>query len=137
MNQPSVEATIAGTMNAILVNRIRVSSGSLGETWTPLERMANAQVVNDAVLEEVVPAGTLQQPSGLALAGEGDAAVLYVGDRATGEIVAFTTAGAELARFATGLPGLSGLALGPDGSLYAGAHDEGRVVRLVGTPAVP
>lgn len=125
---------IADTGHARVV-RLAAASGTFGETWTPLERMAISQEIDGATLEEVVPAGTLQQPSGLALAGEGDSAVLYVGDRATGEIVAFTTAGVELARFATGLPALSGLALGPDGSLYAAAHDEGRVVRLVVTPA--
>jgi hypothetical protein len=116
------------------VVRLDITSGTFGSTWTPLERMVIAQNMDGATLEEVVPPGILQQPSGLAIAGEGASAVLYVGDHATGEIVAFDTAGAELARFATSLPGLTGLALGPDGSLYAASYDEGRVVRLAVTP---
>ncbi len=113
------------------VVRLDTLSGTVGAEIDTLEFMAGATYRDGAVLEDFVPAGLLAQPSGIAIAGEGDGAVIYVGDRATSTIVAFDAAGAEIARLATGLPGLGGLALGPDGSLYAVAHDEGRVVRLV------
>lgn len=118
------------------VIRVDTLSGTQGAELDPLETMnGGAFTVDGAVVEDFVPVGVLAQPSGLAIAGEGDGAVIFVGDRATGTIVAFgADDGAEMARLATNLPGLAGLALGPDGSLYAVAHDEGRVVRLVVAP---
>jgi hypothetical protein len=68
----------------------------------------------------------LQQPSGLALAGD----VLFVGDRATGEIVAFDLGdGAERQRYGTGATALAGLAVGPQGHLwYVDAREDEVVV---------
>jgi len=127
---------IADTGNGRVV-RLNTLSGTVGAEFSPYEPMVESVAMDGAVLEDVVPTGLLAAPSGLAIAGSGDTAVLYVGDRATGTILAYTPAGVEIARLATDLPGLAGLALGPDGSLYATSYDEGRVVRLVVTPAAP
>ncbi|WP_373048766.1 hypothetical protein [Vulgatibacter sp.] len=78
---------------------------------------------------ELVPAsaGLLQAPSGLALHG----GYLYVGDNATGEILAFDLEGNLVNRLTTGVaPGaLMGLEPGPDDRLYF-ADATGRIVRI-------
>jgi hypothetical protein len=116
------------------VARLDFLSGTVGTPISPWETMALATTMEGAVVEDFVPAGVLSQPSGIAIAGTGIGAVFYVGDHASGTIVAFDSAGTEIARLATDLPGLSGLAIGPDGGLYAASYDDGRVVRLVVAP---
>jgi len=87
----------------------------------------------DAPWTELIPAssGLLEAPSGIALHDD----ILYVGDNATGDILAFDlggeTPGELLARLPTGVePGdLMGLEVGPDERLYI-VDASGLVMRL-------
>lgn len=85
------------------------------------------QVV-EAVSREVVSAGTLSAPAGLALYK----GVLFVSDHETSRIHAFSKAGEELSSFHTGLPprSLGGVAVGPDARLYITDILSGAVRRL-------
>ena len=69
-----------------------------------------------ATLTDVVPKGTLMQPSGLIL----DDGLLYVTDHATSRISAFELSGKLVRALDTGLPpnSLAGLTLGPDGKIW-------------------
>jgi hypothetical protein len=71
-------------------------------------------------------ASGLDEPSGLALAGD----TLYVGDHATGEIVAYDLDGSEHARITTGAAGLMGLTVGPDDKLWYVDGEGVEVVRI-------
>jgi DNA-binding beta-propeller fold protein YncE len=77
-----------------------------------IDRMAEYSRVSGVTVETF--ASGLGEPSGLALAD----GVLYVGDHATGEIVAYDLDGNELDRLTTGAAGLMGLEVGPDGKLW-------------------
>lgn len=69
-----------------------------------------------ASVKELVPAGGLQKPSGIALAGD----ALYVTDNATSLIHVLDVTGKQRRVLDTGLPSgsLSGITLGPDRKLY-------------------
>jgi len=69
-----------------------------------------------AVLEDVVPPGTLGRPSGLELKDD----VLFVADNDTSRITAYDLDGQELNHLDTGLPpgSLGGLTFGSDEKLY-------------------
>jgi hypothetical protein len=84
--------------------------------------------MGDASLEEVVPAGTLMAPSGLALHD----GVLYVADHGTGKMHAFSLDGTEVNSLDTGMgPGvLAGFAIGPDGKAYFVDMPNGAVYRI-------
>jgi len=105
------------------VIRLDVASGRMAQRL-PLrnEPLAEFSRWDDATVE--VFASGLRRPSGIALVrdgdgGEGSGGRLFVGDHATGEIVAFDLAsGDELGRLRTGARGLAGLEVGPDGRLY-------------------
>jgi glucose/arabinose dehydrogenase len=71
-------------------------------------------------------ASDLGEPSGIEL-HEGR---LFVGDHASGDIVAFDLEGHELARAATGASGLAGLAVGPDGKLWFVDSAANELVRI-------
>lgn len=121
---------IADTGNGRIA-RLDTKSGTIGAEFDTYEPMAEAVEMDGEVIEDFVPAGVVTEPSGIAISGSGVGAVIYVGDRATNTIVAFNSLGAEVGRLATDIPALAGLALGPDGGLYATSYDEGSVVRLV------
>ena len=70
----------------------------------------------DGAFAEIVPAGKLELPSGIALAD----GLLYVSDNGTAAIHVFTLSGELVTSFDTGLGSgsLMGMTVGPDGRLY-------------------
>jgi len=68
----------------------------------------------------------LDKPSGLVLDGE----TLFVGINGTGEIIAYTLQGEEIARIQTPAESLMGLEIGPDGSLWYVDAKADEVVRI-------
>jgi hypothetical protein len=120
---------VADTGNGRVV-RVDSTSGMPGEPLICDDiQLGNtvAQVV-DSTVEVIVPAGVLEQPSGLALSGD----VLFVTDSATSRIVAFSLDGEELGAFDTGLPPgtLAGIVVGPDGRAYISDLSTGVVRRI-------
>lgn len=79
-------------------------------------------------------ASGLRRPSGIAL----HAGRLFVGDHATGEIIAYDAASRrELGRLATGARGLMGLEVAPDGRLWFVDGAANQLVRVDPQAAVP
>ena len=115
-----------GTSNSLFVadsgagRVVRLDTGSGVESASPLfpnyDNLVNTRVIDDAILTEVVPPGSVTTPSGLAL-HEG---VLYVTDNATSLIHAFSLDGEHLRSLDTGLPAgsLTAFVVGPDGLGY-------------------
>ena len=68
----------------------------------------------------------LDDPSGLVLDGE----TLFVGLNGTGEIIAYTLEGEEIARIQTPAQSLMGLEVGPEGSLWYVDEKAEEVVRI-------
>lgn len=100
-------------------------SGELPRRNEPLK--ANG-VMQGAGIQEIVPAGTLEQPSGLEIFED----TLYVSDHATGHIYAFDKSGTLLKQLDTGLGGgaLGGLAIGPEARLYFASMADGKLYRV-------
>lgn len=84
--------------------------------------------MQDAKLEVIVPAGTLERPSGIALSQN----VLFVTDSATSLVHAFSRDGDHVGSVETGLPAgtLAGVAVGPDDRLYLSDLATGNAYRL-------
>jgi hypothetical protein len=123
-----VTLLIADTGNQRVV-ALDTESGRLAERLsTPDGQIADPRRIADALIEEVVPAGVLEQPSGLVIGPRSFA----VGDAATGKIHQFTFDGEPLVTIDLELsPGaLGGLELGPDGILYYTRKDTNSVVKL-------
>ena len=127
-HQPSGKLYIADTGNGRIV-RLDTQTGSMGPQITPLYDPIDPAVQMDgAVLEDVVPSGTLQQPSGLTVAGD----VLFASDYATNVIYAFDLDGTLLRTLQIELPpgSVTGLTLGPDELLYFTEKPTGTVYRI-------
>ena len=105
----------ADTGNARIA-RLRIDSGTPGADLPVLEPMPVHRLMDGAVLEDVVSAGVLVQPSGVAFTSD----KLVVTDHATSKLWWFDRTGAVLGSLDTGLPegSLAGVALGPDGKVY-------------------
>lgn len=99
--------------------------GAAGPGW---EAGVDTRWVDGSVFAELVPAGTLALPSGLALAD----GRLYVGDHATGLVHVFGTDATPLGTVDSGAGehALMGLTFGPDGRLYGVDARRGRILRL-------
>lgn len=110
------------------VARLDTASGTPGATFAGDEGIATRRYVDGAVLVDVVPPGTLQQPSGIELHDE----LVYVSDAATSRFSAFDLAGQLVRTLDTGLPpgSLSGFTFGPDGKVYFVDHLSGLVYRI-------
>lgn len=123
------------------VIRLDVASGRRAARLTARnEPLAELSRWDGAAVE--VFARGLRRPSGLALVRDSDdpdaPGRLFVGDHATGEIVAYDLAtGDELGRLRTGARGLAGLEVGPDGRLYFVDMDADTVTRIDPDGAVP
>ncbi len=104
------------------------ASGTMGASFGG-DEPADRTRVEGATLTELVPAGTMQAPSGIEVHGD----VLFVGDNATSTLYAFDLEGNLLRSLETGLaPGaLVGLAVGPaDDKLYLVDKDSSIVYRI-------
>ncbi len=92
--------------------------------FEPLEDCREYGGVDSRVLVE-----GLDEPSGIALTG----GHLLVSDHGTGEIIAYDLAGAELERItATDGPGVMGLEVGPDGTLWYADGENDTVIHVTG-----
>ncbi len=84
--------------------------------------------MSGAVLEEVVPPGLLERPSGLTL----HQGVLFVTDNLSSQVYAFTTQGELVRSLDTGLPAgsLSGIVIGPTGRAFLANLATSEVYRI-------
>jgi len=100
-------------------------SGPFRPNYEALEDFGN---MADAVLTDVVPAGRIAQPGGLAL-HEG---LLYVVDVPISRFLVFDLDGKELRSLDSGLPPytIGGIEMGPDGHIYFTNRKTGEVHRL-------
>lgn len=119
---------IADTGNARIVKLDTTKgkmSGDLPRVNEPLEKGGMMPGTN---VEEVVPPGVLEKPSGLELRGD----LLFVTDAATSTFIVFDKTGKEMRRLATGLPAdsLGGFVFGPDGKIWFADRKAGKVVRI-------
>jgi DNA-binding beta-propeller fold protein YncE len=105
---------VADTGNARIV-KLDTKSGTKGKNRSSLEPAIPYEMDGTSVVE-VVPAGTLSVPSGLALHDD----ILYVSDNAVSRIYAFDKNGTKITQLDVDVPvgGLSGMTVGPDGKLY-------------------
>ncbi len=111
------------------VVRLDTTSGTAGSPMLPnYDQLANARMMTGATLEEVVGAGSITVPSGLAL-HEG---VLYITDNATGIIHAVSLTGEALRTLDTGLAAgeLAAFTVGPDGKGYYANKQTGDIFRI-------
>jgi hypothetical protein len=104
------------------------STATMGGAIDVYEELQGSGEMVGASVSELVPPGTMQAPSGIALVG----AVLYVTDNATSRVHAFDTDGTELMALDTELPSgtLAGIAVGPDRRLYLSDLATGAVWRI-------
>ena len=120
---------VADTGNArvLSVDPSTAKAGGTIEVWDNLAPQATG-AMDGATVHELVPAGTLQQPSGLAFADD----VLYVTDNATSLIYLFDASGHAQRTFDTALPAgsLAGITIGPDQKMYITNLLTGNVERV-------
>ncbi|HVJ89017.1 MAG TPA: hypothetical protein VM580_04375 [Labilithrix sp.] len=92
------------------------------------EVLENNAVMKGTTVEDVVPEGTLEQPSGLEVKGD----LIYVTDTATSYFYVFDKTGNEIRKLDTGLPkgSLSGFTFGPDGKIWFTDRNTGRILRI-------
>lgn len=92
------------------------------------EPLVDNAVMKGAVVEDVVPEGTLEQPSGLEIRN----GLIYVTDTATSTFHVFDKTGKELRKLETGLPAgaLSGFTFGPDGKIWFTDRKASKVFRI-------
>ncbi|MEM9693197.1 MAG: hypothetical protein AAGA56_11675 [Myxococcota bacterium] len=109
--------------------RLQTTMGTPLRNFDDLDTDKKSNEMVDAVAEEIIPAGVLQQPSGLTIAD----GVLYVSDFATSTIYAFSPEGERLGSLQLDLPASSvtGLAVGPSGRLYFADMPTGSVYQIV------
>lgn len=119
---------VADTGNARVV-RLDTRSGTKGARLPRRnEPLAASAMMDGTAVEEVVPPGTLQSPSGI----EVRAGLVYVTDTATSTFHVFRKDGTELRRLATGLPAgaLAGFTFGVEGKVWFTDRVGGRVLRI-------
>ena len=119
---------IADTGNQRIAKLDTTSGTEGGRLPLRNEVLKKSAVIQGAVLEEVVPAGTLEQPSGIEVRNE----LIYVSDTATSTFHVFDKTGKELRKLETGLPAgsLSGFTFGPDNKIYFTNRNAGKVIRI-------
>jgi hypothetical protein len=119
---------VADTGNARIVRLDTTRGTKGGELERQNEPLAGQAVMLDTDVEEVVPPGTLEKPSGLEVY-KGN---IYVTDAATSTFYVFDKTGKELRRLETGLPAnsLAGMAFSPSGKLYFTDKVAGKILRI-------
>ncbi len=119
---------IADTGNKRIV-RLDTTTGTASGPISPqYEELNVSATMTGAELAEVVSPGTLDLPSGLAIAGD----TMYVTDQATSFIYAFDLEGNLLNQFDTGLQAgsLAGITIGPEGKAYIVDQRTSEVFRI-------
>lgn len=119
---------IADTGNQRIA-KLDTTSGTAGGQLSPIyEQLAASGYMANASLTDVVPTGTLTQPSGIALHD----GVLYVTDHAQSKFYAFDLEGRLLASLQSPLPAgsLAGLTVGPNNKIWFTDMANGKVYRL-------
>ena len=118
---------VADTGNARVLS-VDPSTAKAGGDIRVFETLQASGAMDGATVRELVPSGTLQQPSGLSFVDD----VLYVTDNATSLIYTFDAAGHAQRTFDTGLPAgsLAGITLGPDQKMYIANLQTGSVERV-------
>lgn len=121
------ELYVADTGHARVV-RLLIDTGSKGGTVVNYDGNQISDRIDGAILEAIVPTGTLVLPSGVALVGEH----LLVTDNETSKIWWFERDGRALGSVDTGLPAgsLAGVTEGPDGALYVSDLLSGNAYRV-------
>jgi DNA-binding beta-propeller fold protein YncE len=118
---------VADTGNArvLSVDPSTARPGGDIQIWEDLQASG---AMDGATLRELVPKGSLQQPSGIALADD----VVYVTDNATSLIHTFDPTGKSLRTFDTALAAgsLAGITIGPDKRMYVANLLTGGVERV-------
>jgi hypothetical protein len=110
------------------VVRLDTKSGTPGADVETFDPILVHRSMDGAVLEEVVPAGVIERPSGLVLHD----GVLFVSDNASGTIHAFTTQGELVRSLDTGLVSgeLGGVAIGAEGRAFFANLVTSEVMRI-------
>ncbi len=119
---------VADTGNSRVV-RIDVSNATAGDKLLAYEAMKESRTYEGAEVTEIVAAGVVDVPSGLALYQ----GALYVSDPSAGNIYAFALDGSPLASLETGLPSgaLTGITIHEaTGTLFYTEQLEGKVYRV-------
>lgn len=119
---------VADTGNKRIV-RLDTTTGTEGDVLPrPNEPAVARRFMDGTNVEEVVPAGVLEKPSGLEVKGE----LIYVTDAATSTFHVFDKTGAELRKLETDLPpgSLAGFTFGFDGKIWFTDKVGGRVFRI-------
>lgn len=119
---------IADTGNARIVKLDTTAGTKSGTLERQNEPLAGQGYMKGTDVEVVVPAGTLEEPSGIELRN----GLLYVTDAKTSTFHVFDKSGTEIRKLATDLPegSLSGFTFGPDGKVWFTDRKTGRVLRI-------
>lgn len=104
------------------------STATPGDEITVYEVLAASGSMDGATVTELVPPGTIEKPSGMALDGD----TLYVTDNASGLIYVLDVTGKQQRVVNSGLAAgaLAGVTLGPDKKLYVTNLSDGTVSRV-------
>jgi hypothetical protein len=119
---------VADTGNKRIVRLDPTKGKPTGELPRQNEPLKGQGIAEGTTVEEVVPPGVLEKPSGLEVKDD----VIYVTDRATSTFHAFDKTGKEVRSLATDLPAgaLGGFVFGPDGKIWFTDRVNGRVLRI-------
>jgi len=119
---------IADTGNKRIAKLDTTSGTEGGRLPLRNEPLKKSAIMEGATIEDVVPEGTLEQPSGIEVKND----LIYVTDTATSTFHVFDKTGKEIRRLETGLPAgsLSGFTFGPDGKIYFTDRNGGKVLRI-------
>jgi hypothetical protein len=126
---------IADTGNKRIV-RLDTNSGTLGDRLPRRnEPLKSSGIMNGTNVQEVVPPGLLEMPSGIEVWNDH----VYVSDTAQSRFYCFDKTGKEIRRFDTGLPpkSLAGFALGADNRIWFVDRTRGKLLRLDVAAAAP
>jgi hypothetical protein len=118
---------IADTGNKRIA-KLDTTTGTKGERLPKNEVLKASAVMEGTTVEDVVPAGTLEQPSGIEIKN----GLIYVTDTATSSFHVFDKTGKEIRKLQTDLAAgaLSGFTFGPDGKIWFTDRTRGKVLRI-------